>query len=245
MQRQLRISSIRSAPVVAAVLSAALTLMLSSSALAKPAAPAAKIFPTDSIPFGQTYAQWSAHWWQWALAFPPVSPDHPFIDPFDCNSLSNGQSGPVWFLGATFGPSVRSCTIPANTALFVGSLNAEGSSLEGSVTEADQRDQANFLANHIVVDSLFLSIDGKQLQGLGRFRFVSSQFTFTAPTPWIFGDTGGTGTAVSDGYFVMFQPLSSGAHTLRFGGAFHFSVVEGDPFDFDAAIDTTYNLTVQ
>ena len=37
---------------------------------------------------------------------------------------------------------------------------------------------------------------------------------------------------------------SVGTHVLHFGGAVHYSVDEGDPFDYDAAIDMTYNLTV-
>ncbi len=43
----------------------------------------------------------------------------------------------------------------------------------------------------------------------------------------------------------MIKPLSRGAHTLRCGGAFHFSVAEGDPFDLDIAFGNTYHLTVQ
>jgi hypothetical protein len=43
----------------------------------------------------------------------------------------------------------------------------------------------------------------------------------------------------------MIRPLSSGQHTLRYSGTIHFSVAEGDPFDFDADVDMTYSLTVQ
>ena len=55
---------------------------------------------------------------------------------------------------------------------------------------------------------------------------------------------GGTGTAVADGYYLMLHPLPVGTHTIHFGGAYHLSVAEGDPFDFDGAADTTYYLTV-
>jgi hypothetical protein len=40
------------------------------------------------------------------------------------------------------------------------------------------------------------------------------------------------------------SPLSKGAHTVHFGGTSHFSVAEGDDFDGDFPIDTTYHLTV-
>jgi len=80
--------------------------------------------------------------------------------------------------------------------------------------------------------------------GEGRsYRVTSPQFTFTAPTPWIFGETGGPGTSVGDGYYILLAPLSPGDHTLRFGGAFHFTLAE-DGFDGDFPIDMTYHLTV-
>src|SRR3990172_3761455 len=82
----------------AAALAAVLTLVLPSAALAKRSPSGSRIYPTTAKPFGETYAAWSAHWWQWALAIPPVSGVHPFIaDPaFQCDV---NQSGPVWFLG--------------------------------------------------------------------------------------------------------------------------------------------------
>ncbi len=198
------------------------------------------VFPTNSKPFGSTYAQWSARWWQWALALPVDG--HPFLDSPDFQ-VAEGQSGNVWFLGAPLpGPTVRTCTIPAGKALFVGLNNSEWSSLEGFATEAEQRANAVFFGDHI--RGVFFTLDGVPVANLSDFRFQSPQFTFTAPTPWIFGDTGGTGTSVADGYYVFVEPLRAGQHVLHFGGEFHFATSEGDPFDFDAALDMTYNLTV-
>jgi hypothetical protein len=249
VQSQFKSLSFRPAPLLAAALAAILTLVLTSAALAQPSANS-RVYPTTAKPFGKTYAQWSAAWWQWALALPVEG--HPFIEPsFDCNSANNGQSGPAWFLALSLSsleePLLeRSCTIPADTAVFIGLANAECSDLEGlGTTEEEQRDCANFFANHVVMSSLFCTIDGQAVANLRSFRFVSSQFTFSAPTPWFFGDTGGTGTAVSDGYFLMLKPLSSGTHTLSCSGVFHFSVAEGDPFDADFGFGNTYYLTVE
>jgi hypothetical protein len=139
--------------------------------------------------------------------------------------------------------------IPTDTSVFFALLNAECSDLEGlGTTKADQRKCAKSLADHILEDSLFCIIDGVPVKNLAAYRVQSPQFTFTAPTPWIFGTpedpTGGTGTSVSDGYFLMLAPLSEGVHTLRYGGSIHFSTAEGDPFDFDGSIDITYHLIV-
>ena len=43
----------------------------------------------------------------------------------------------------------------------------------------------------------------------------------------------------------MVTPLCKGTHTIHITGAFHFSIAEGDPFDFDAEADVTYYITVR
>lgn len=239
MRIRLRNPSFRSSALAAASSALTLVLLMASAVAAAPRV-RANVFPPAAKPYGASQATWSASWWQWALALPVAG--HPFgpDSEFQCDAP---QPGPVWFLGATFGTSVRSCVVPAHTPILVGLLNVECSDLEGSPTEADQRDCANFFADGI--RNLFLELDGSALANLERWRFVSPQFSFTAPSPWIFGPIGGSGTAVSDGYFVMLKGLPVGTHTLHYGGDFHFSVAEGDPFDFDAALDTTYTLEVQ
>ena len=166
---------------------------------------------------------------------------HPFTDSF--SDVTAGQTGRVWFLGAPFGTSERAVTIPHGIFLFFGLLNAEFSSLEGFATEGEQRAESAFWVDHIV--DLFCTIDGVSVKSLTAYRVASSQFVFTAPTPWIFGPVGGAGTSVADGYYLMLAPLSKGQHTIHFGGSFHFSVAEGDPFDGDFLLDMTYHITVE
>ena len=200
-----------------------------------------QIFPGNSHPYGHCYAQWSAKWWKWAMQLPV--PGHPFIDDLAFD-LSHNQSGQVWYLAAPFGTVVRNCNIPHTKALFVGLLNAEASDLEGlGITYADQHANAKFNADHI--HDLVCTLDGSTVNNINSFRFASAQFSFIAPSPWIFGALGGAGTSSADGYYLMFKPLHIGAHVLHYTGNFHFAVSEGDPFDFDAAVDMTYNLNVQ
>jgi hypothetical protein len=203
------------------------------------------IFPPTSHPYGQSYAEWSVAYWKWALSQPVTG--HPFVDSPDFD-VASGQDGKVWFLAGVLDSSQaltithRSCTIPSKKALFVSMVNSEWSSLEGYPTEEEQRAAAVDLADHIV--GMTCTLDGTPVDQIFKYRFLSPQFTFTAPTPWIFGATGGTGTAVGDGYYVFLKPLHVGHHTLRFTGGFHYSVAEGDAFDFDAALDMTYDLDV-
>ena len=201
-----------------------------------------KVIPPNASPHGQTYGEWSAAWWQWAMELPVDG--HPFVDDagFD---VRTGQSGHVWFLAAPFGTVERTCTIPTGTMLFIGLLNAEASDLEGlGATEAERRATAEWIADHIVTSSLSCTIDGKAVANLGSYRVQSPEFSFTAPTPWIFGSTGGDGVAVADGYFVMLAPLSAGQHTIHFGGTFHFDAGELDADPHDFSLDMTYHLTV-
>jgi hypothetical protein len=190
---------------------------------------------------GQSYAQWSAAWWQWAMSQPLAG--HPFVDDPSFN-VASGQSGNVWFLASPFGTLERQVTIPRGKSLVIGLLNAEWSDLEEpGASESVQREAATFQADHI--SNVSCSVDGKSVGNMGDFRTVSPQFTFLAPTPWIFGPTGGAGTAVADGYYVILKSLSKGLHTVRIQGSFHFAVAEGDPFDFDAEVDLTYRITVR
>ena len=47
---------------------AALFLLLAPRAVSYAQEP--QIFPINSKPFGLTYGEWAARWWQWALSIP-------------------------------------------------------------------------------------------------------------------------------------------------------------------------------
>ncbi|HXJ61543.1 MAG TPA: hypothetical protein VNU68_33285 [Verrucomicrobiae bacterium] len=170
---------------------------------------------------------------------------HPGLDTPDAR-CDAGQSGPVWFLAAPFGTIERTCVVPVGTAVLCPMLVAECSTLEADPfhggNEADQRDCARFWADHTFSVS---TLDGALVENLETYRVSSRQFQFNAPTPWIFGETGGAGTAVGDGAFLLIKPLSKGEHVIHATGGFHFAVAEGDPFDYDATFDTTLRLVVQ
>ena len=221
---------------------AALVLLVAASAAWSGQDP--RILPPESLPYGKTYAEWSAEFWKWGLEYPVAG--HPFLDDpsFD---FSARQSGQVWFWAAPDGPLERIVTMPEGKAIFLTLRDVECSSLEAppffGATEQEQRDCAKFFADHIV--DLFCIIDGKPVKNLEAYRVSSPQFQFTAPSPWIFGDTGGAGTAVADGYYLMLAPLSKGTHTIHYGGTFHFDAGEIDEEPVDFPKDITIRLTVE
>ena len=57
------------------------------------------IAPIQSSPHGQTYGEWAADWWKWALEAPASA--HPLLDATGENCGVN-QSGQVWFLAGSF-----------------------------------------------------------------------------------------------------------------------------------------------
>jgi len=82
-----------------------------------------EVFPLDESPYGNTYGEWSARWWQWLTAIPAgkIPNLNPNFDTTGAN-CAVGQVGPVWFLAGTFSSAppkiTRSCTIPHGKALL-------------------------------------------------------------------------------------------------------------------------------
>lgn len=197
-----------------------------TSASVTPAAVSSpQIVPPNGTFEGQTYAQWETAFWQWALALPLAPLPHPFAK---CNyferPISAGQTGDVWFWSSP--DAVETCdqsaiVIPAGKAILLTTLDVEASSLDAApffaTTAAGQLAIAQQFANYI--QDLFVIIDGVPVANVTAYRATTSQFPFTAPTPWIFNTVGGNGTAVGDGYFFMLQ-LPPGPHTIHYGGKF-------------------------
>ena len=190
----------------------------------------------DSRPFGQSYGDWSAHWWQWVMSLEPE------VNPQLDNSGSrcgNGQSGPVWFLAGNYGGSTtRTCTVPANTALFYPVVNALCWKPDDGETEEELRACGAGLID--LATALASEVDGAPVAGLENYRVRSPMFSFTLP---------GTDDrnisnlgpplereGVADGVWVLLSPLPVGPHVVHI----HAEVPE-----IEIIIDVTYNLTVR
>ena len=167
----------------------------------------------------------------------------------------------MWFLGGTYtatpdangnviAVATRDATIPAGTALFFPILASEASVLEGNgTTDAELRSVAQWLQDH--AQGLTCTIDGRPVRRLDNYRVQSPLFTIgPLPDNNVFEASGvpapeGTTTpSVSDGVFVMVEPLSVGRHTIHYYGAAVFTQAQ-DGFDFIFSQDITYHLTVK
>ncbi len=203
-----------------------------------------RVFPPSSSPYGKSYGEWSAAWWQWAYSLPVDQ--NPFFDDTGCENAANGQSGPVWFLAGVInvsGTASRDCTVPAGKAIFFPILNVECATLEGNGTTA-----AELLAcTDFYIDTVagvFCDIDGVPVANMQQYLAVSPLFTY-GPLPdnnvlQFFGynaPQGTTSASINKGYHLMLPPLSKGHHTLHYGGTF------GPPINF--SLDVTFHLTIQ
>lgn len=200
----------------------------------------ANAFTTNLKPFGNTYGEWTSKWWQWALSIPTEK--NPTKDNTGVN-CAIAQNGPVWFLAGTFGGSVdRTCNVPAGKAIMFPVYNAECSYAEYPQykTESELRNCAKDQADKVT--SLVASIDGIKIDNLKqKYRVQSQLFDLMFPNNNVYGVPSGPSKAVSDGYWVILQPLSPGKHEVRFSGS-SIDFTSSAPMNF--ATEAKYHLNV-
>ncbi len=222
-------------------------LMPSGSAEAR-GNPNPGIFPPGSRPYGHTYGEWSAKFWEWAYSLP-----------FNYNPLTDtapadtAQEGNVWFIGGSFAPTTdattgqttaiakRSFKLPEGKALFFPVANAEASTVEGNGTTFAQLGAAakGFQDSF---ETMSCEIDGRPVKDLSSYRVQSPLFVF-GPLPddnviqsfGVYAPKGTTSRSVGDGVQLMVAPMPVGHHTIHFHA-------EAPAFNF--LLDITYHIEV-
>jgi hypothetical protein len=198
---------------------------------------------------GMTYGDWSAVWWQYAIQTPYATIFSDDTSPtFDCSS---GQtSAPVFFLvggGSHYTTAIRTCTVPHGKAIFFPIINGECSTLEQAPWHGENeyalRTCASKFGKATIVDSLKVTVDGAPLQHLQNTSVQSPVYTFTSADTFSILGLVGTGSSVSDGYWVLLNPLSPGKHTIHFEGAGVAPDINGSPYNNYQNV--TYKLTVE
>lgn len=204
----------------------------------------AEIKNINASQYGNTWGEWSAQWAQWVLSIPKaINPIWDTTGAF----CEVGQSGPVWFLAGTVGgwDATRSCTIPAEKVLFFPitfKLNGTvaGDCKPGTVDPCNMADMRKAAAEATDAVVLEATIDGKKLFGLNKMRVTSPEYTITLPNDNLVDlPAGSYSPNVSNGYYVMLKPLTSGFHKINFKWRFLEGVNAG------ISGNVTYNLTVK
>ncbi len=176
-----------------------------------------EIYSRESKPFGRSWEDWSAIWWQWCSTEPEES--NPVADKTGELCNKNQHDPDVWFLAGTFGGKAeRTCTIPFGKAILFPIINdlisyAEYNRLK---TESELRSYAKSDLDEATVYKA--TVDGMELQNLQNYRVQSRLFSFIILPDDPAGVPAGPTVGVSDGYWVFLKPLSIGQHTIHFTG---------------------------
>ncbi|MEK7778614.1 MAG: hypothetical protein AAB293_00860 [Pseudomonadota bacterium] len=175
----------------------------------------------DATPavLGKTIGEWSAKWWQWALAASASS--NPMIDNTGAN-CNVSQKGPVWFLAGVWGGGTveRNCTVPNGKYIFnafwLNSIDTP------DLKEANWRQLANDFLPPSIGGDLEATLNGTPIIFNPQTPIIRSQspvFTAKFPDENIFELPTDILTGfpiVSDGFWVMLPPLDPGLHVLNF-----------------------------
>ena len=191
--------------------------------------------------YGQTIGNWGHAWWQWVSNFPaagdPILQDRNV----DCSA---GQSGKVWYLAGNFGgTSERSCSIKKGKAIFFPLFNGIfWTPLDPAVPE-DCTDalscRAGVAANMDKLTNWTCTVDATPCAWFTQIvRAQSDAQPLNIPDGSSFTDFGyAPGVreiSISDGTWVMLDPLPHGTHEI------HFTAKDSGGF----SLDVTYHLTV-
>lgn len=201
------------------------------------------IAPIKSHPYGHTYGEWIAKWWQWALELP--ADVNPILDTTGVN-CNEGQLEHVWFLADTLGSGTaqRNCVVPANTALFFPLISTfYGAFLNDSPETRTEAYLRSVAASCVNVD-FAAEIDGVDIRNAAQYFAQSPLFDVQLPDNNLFGLGPDVipelrlSPSVAQGYFLFLRPLPPGPHTI------HWSSSQNCPFG-DFAEDVTYRLLVK
>jgi hypothetical protein len=175
-----------------------------------------ELFAVNSRPFGRTYAEWTAKWWQWVLSI--AKTENPLVD-YTGRNCANNQSGPVWFLAGTLkGPAERSCIIPADKAILFPVINVEASVAEGDgTTDEELAARAKFEMDQIT--DMRAMISGTNVNELKQYRIQSPSFNVTLPTDNVLALPAQMTKMISEGYWLFLKLLQPGKYDLNSFGS--------------------------
>jgi hypothetical protein len=198
------------------------------------------VFSLDSKPYGMSYEDWTIKLWHWLLSMP--SDINPSLDPTGerCAQGQDINSTVFFLIGSGGSTAERTCTIPAGKAIFIPINAVECSFLEFPAAKTDQDLHKCAEEDQSSNPGLYLSVDGREFKELEKYRVHSRAFNITFSDNNIFGVSGPTRT-VSDGYWVMLEPLEPGNHVIHFKA----SLTNPTTGILYFSEDTKYNLNVK
>lgn len=226
-------ANVRRVVVVSVVVALISTFSTGAAVQAHPIATPG-VFPPDSHPYGNSYAQWAANWFEWLVEIPAA--EHPSLEPENCDA---DQFGNAWFLAPSFGGHLDvSCTIPAGKAIFVspgGGFCTEALSGFRTYRELLRCARQDFRT----VSDIQISIDGRPVRHRYAYKAITRPFTVELPEGNFFGVPAQDSRTVLIGFFYLLRPFKPGStHVIEVSDV--LSPAGAEPFEASA----TYHLTI-
>lgn len=177
------------------------------------------VYSIHSKPFGHTYGEWSARWWQWLLSIPKSK--NPVNDSTGANAHMNQKYQNILFLCQTYENTVppipdRAVTLPPGTSIFMPIINWISILHIDGETDQELTEIANKRMD--VVANLEITINGQTIKnGLQEYRAVSPFFEVWLPEDNIVASSPGMIRAISDGYWLFLKSFKSDTMLSSFG----------------------------
>lgn len=177
------------------------------------------IFPSDSDPFGLSYSNWTAKWWEWIVKIPKAT--NPLFDMTGLKAKINQIDKRAFFLCQTLESTKnvpqRTIKIPKGSSIFMPIINWLSILHEDGETDDELLCRATERMD--VVKDLQLIINGNVLdaQLIKRFRFRSPFIDIVLPEGNIFDKPHGVTHVVSDGYWLFLKPITQNTTISSFG----------------------------
>ncbi|RDS80374.1 hypothetical protein [Dyella psychrodurans] len=184
------------------------------------------VYAKYSHPYGRTINGWANLSMQWIYQEPYSQ--NPYFDPTG-EYCGVGQSGPVWYVAPIFAPTpgsyTRSCTIPHDKSILfqVGWVADTWPCPDPTFGPAPGQSLYDFLytnsETYFSNVTVSVTLDGKPIHDAVDYHYISDSLNA------IKGDlslqanfdpciTGNYQEIVTNGWFLMFKPLSPGVHTI-------------------------------
>lgn len=177
----------------------------------------ARIYHQNSKPFGLSFSEWSARWWQWLLSIPKSL--NPAMDTSGENASIGQPDSNIYFLcqtieGVKQRPS-RKIYIHRGTSIFLPIINWISNFYEHGKSEKELIEIATQRMD--TIGNIEFNLDGMNIQGLEKYRFLSKFFTVELPKDNVLDLPPGEARLISDGYWVFTEPIITDTTIFTFG----------------------------
>ena len=162
------------------------------------------------------------------------------------NGQTNSSSQVFYLSHNSGGRTERTCELPAGKGLLIPVMEVENSDKEipGASVEdlksASKKDQDS-------VNNLYLQIDGKEWKYADLIKYRTNPtdaFEVVFPDNAIYGIVkGGSSKVVSDGFYILTEPLTNGNHTVHFKSS--LICLDPDCSDPNFVQDVQYNIVAR